>query len=500
MRRALLAGSLAMLVLVSLAPARAQVAPCAKAVPLVVAGVVATAKCRSNDLGGITDFSYYVPRACSKNHRCPVLYLLHGFGGDPTDVMGTAGKPSMYVRALSSDPVTGRKKSPIDFILIAPDGRTVHAGADTPKPGQDSYWVDWNPRYWKRPPRFEHFVTSELRSLVERSFPTVAAREWRAILGVSLGGFGSFKLAFQHPDLYASAGSISGALNFLVAPDVQPIGPGTPGLGGAPAPLPHAHAPRLVTTPPGFPYGDPFGAFGDLTADEAYFRGNNALDLAINARGLGLRFFHNDLLPQDPSDLSDPGSYAGGEIFESLVFPMNLEMRAALTQDGIPFDYELHHGNHSDPFRIAYIRKQLEWQYARASHAGHLLRSYVPASFDYRSIRSDFSVWGWTALIAQRPQEEFLTLWDVSKRGLSVTGSGAVTITTPPLRSLTGFTLTGSKGAPSMVHLSDGRFRISFNMGSSENVADERGGSTGIPNTSNTVKICFGYRGARPAC
>src|SRR5205807_4315596 len=132
-----------------------------------------------------------------------------------------------------------------------------------------------------------------LRSLVDRSFPTVAAREWRAILGVSLGGFGSFKLAFQHPDLYASAGSISGALNFLVAPDVQPIGPGAPGVGGAPAPLPYAHTPRIMTTPPGFPYGDPFGAFGDLTADEAYYRGNNPLDLAINARGVALRFYHN---------------------------------------------------------------------------------------------------------------------------------------------------------------------------------------------------------------
>src|SRR2546423_684954 len=116
---------------------------------------------------------------------------LHGRAHDPAKCCGMK-------RAL-------RKGSAAVLVLVS----LGPAGA--PKAGQDSYWIDWNPRYWKRPPKFEQFVTSELRSLVDRSFPTVAAREWRAILGVSLGGFGSFKLAFQHPDLYASAGSISGA-------------------------------------------------------------------------------------------------------------------------------------------------------------------------------------------------------------------------------------------------------------------------------------------------
>src|SRR5437870_1827929 len=64
--------------------------------------------------GVTTPVSYYVPSACTSDNRCPVLYLLHGFGGDYKGMLGTPAdhrpghdardKPSAWVRALDSGP------------------------------------------------------------------------------------------------------------------------------------------------------------------------------------------------------------------------------------------------------------------------------------------------------------------------------------------------------------------------------------------------------------
>jgi S-formylglutathione hydrolase FrmB len=468
--------------------ARAAAPSCGTPLSGLTIGSIATASCASDDLGGATTFSYYIPSLCNATTRCPVLYLLHGFGGDYRSMLGSAEHPSAYARALTKDPITGADLPDIPFIVIAPDGRTVQ----TIKPGappadQESFWVDWNPRYWTNPPRFEAFVTDELLHLVDRSFPTIATREGRAILGQSLGGFGSFKLAFQHPDLYATAGSISGALNILVAPDLQPIGAGPDGVGGAPVPTTYVHPPRIITTPPGFPYGDPFGAFGDPTTDEAYFRGNNPLDLAMNGAGVALRFFHNDAVP-GPDDLADPASYFSPQLLETLVLPMNFEMREALTQHGIPFEYELHPGIHKGVYWDPYIRAQLEWQYARVSHPGAALKPYKPASFDYRSIKNDFSVWGWRFHVDRTP-EEFLTLRDISSAGMTVTGSGVVTFVTPRLHAGSAV-IDGATG--SVTPQPGGRMRITIDLGPSY-PTDERAGASGVPAVLRTAHICFVY-------
>jgi len=479
-----------------------------------VSGVVTRTACHSDALGGDASFSYFVPPECTAGNRCPVLYLLHGFGNDDREMLGTTSQPSDYVKDLeTSDPARR-----LSFVLVAPEGRTVEqAGAckDRPAADEESFWVNWNPRYWPAgcAPRFEDHVIRELIPLVDRSFPVNATRAGRAILGVSLGGYGSFKLALQHPDVFANAGSISGALNILVAPDVQPLGPGMPGTGGAPVHTTYVHPPHLIHTPPGFPYGDPFGAFGDPVADEAYYRGNQPLDLAIDAHATGpscaapagnhnggfcvpLRFFHNDTIARNPNDLTDPRALIGDEALETVVMPMNQEMRLALKQDGIPFTYELHPGTHSLEYWAPYIRAQLQWQYARVSHPGAPLALQDPASFDYRSIDHDFSAWGWNVHVDRTPKE-FLTLWNASRSGVTVTGSGTVTVTTPAY-GVTGVTVTGGKG-PVRVALAGGRATVTFTIGPSY-PTDERAGASGIPEIDGTVRLCFTYGPATAAC
>ncbi len=61
---------------------------------------------------------------------------------------------------------------------------------------------------------FETLITSDLIEFVENTFPVVRSREGRAVCGLSMGGYGAFKLALKHPDLFCTAVSFSGALAF----------------------------------------------------------------------------------------------------------------------------------------------------------------------------------------------------------------------------------------------------------------------------------------------
>src|SRR5438477_5842974 len=79
-------------------PARAAdcAAPPTTSTPMtVVVGVVACQELTSHLLGdGVAaPFEYYVPPQCDPalTRKCPVLYLLHGFGGDFTEMLDGPG-------------------------------------------------------------------------------------------------------------------------------------------------------------------------------------------------------------------------------------------------------------------------------------------------------------------------------------------------------------------------------------------------------------------------
>jgi S-formylglutathione hydrolase FrmB len=61
--------------------------------------------------------------------------------------------------------------------------------------------------------RYEDYIVNDLIADVERRFPTLPGRSNRAIVGVSMGGFGAVKIALRHPDLFVFAGGISSAID-----------------------------------------------------------------------------------------------------------------------------------------------------------------------------------------------------------------------------------------------------------------------------------------------
>ncbi len=441
----------------------------------VVVGQVACQEVTSDLLGdGIgVPFEYYVPPACDPINgvKCPTLYLLHGFGGGLTSMLGQAGtNSSPWIQAQTKRPPAGFESTPwryadpktwgtaadIPMILVAPMGQTQPGGYG-PQPGLDSYWADWNPRYAAGgdqqryntpPPRFESFILDELAPFVERNLPAGKGRDYRAIGGVSLGGYGSYKNGLQHPDEWTSMLSVSGAHTFLFAPSPQPGAVTLPAGVQPPVPVTFTPLPPASGAAAGAPLPSQVGTFitavtalGDPAADNAYFRGNMPTDLAMNARAynadgsqaFGINGFVNDMTPAQTLD-GDPSAASsdiGSTPFENVVFPMNVDMEAAFTGQNVERTFAIHRGNHSDRYRNAWYRGLEEFAYARLRHPDSTgPKADPPKVFDYRSINNDFSIWDWEFHVERQPVE-FLTLRSVSCSSITLQGTGVVTFVVP---------------------------------------------------------------------
>jgi hypothetical protein len=275
-------------------------------------------------------------------------------------------------------------------------------------------------------------LVRELVPFVESHFPTGAGREWRAIGGVSLGGYGAYKDGLQHPDTFTSMLSVSGALNFLFTPYLDPpqraaalLRLALPGkLANA---LPYTRLPALARFVPPTALPPQAGTFltallalGDPVADHTAFRGNTPRDLAMNGHDLGVDGFVNDTIPRQQSDIGDVTSQA----FEDLVFPMNVDMELAFNDERVTHTFAVHQGLHSSDYRNAWYRGLLEYASARFG------RTSAPRSFQYRTTSTDFSIWGWQVDVARQPVE-FLDLRGVSCHAISLEGTGRITVTVP---------------------------------------------------------------------
>jgi S-formylglutathione hydrolase FrmB len=492
---------------------------------LVTGAVACQELTDSEDLLGpgiAVPFEYYVPPACTASSPCPVLYLLHGFGGSYSEMLGTPGTDPAslaWVAAETKEPPPGFEADPwnyadpsswisppglehLDMILVAPLGQTLPGGWG-PKAQMDSYWVNWNPRYAlggdqqrypTPPPRFASFVTGELPAFVDSYLPAGQGRDEQAIAGVSLGGYGAYDLGLQHPDLYSVMMAVSGAMNFLFAPAPQPGTVTLPVGVQPPFPVSYERLPAATGAITGLGLPPELGTFttaltalGDPVADQAYFRGNMPTDLAMNGRAfagdgqqvLGIDDFWNDMVPEqgaqqllgtgNPSGL---GNDVSSEPFENIVFPMNLDMEAAFAQQGVANTFAIHPGNHSDTYRNAWFRSLEQFAYDRLVHpdgGGNL--PPAPAVFDYRTISTDFSVWGWH-FVVQRQPVEFLTLRSVSCDGLTLQGTGTVTVRVPPSCG------TGYRGAP--------RFEVDLGPGQA---TDEPLDASATPLYGRTVRV-----------
>jgi putative tributyrin esterase len=138
---------------------------------------------QSAALGKAMSYRVLLPEAYDRSlRRYPVLYLLHGLGGDYTD-WTTRTNVADYSRALA-------------LIIVMPDGG-------------NQWWTnaaDGSARY-------EDYLANDLPAEVVKKFRTINSRYGRAIAGLSMGGYGALKLALKRPAAFSVAASFSGAFN-----------------------------------------------------------------------------------------------------------------------------------------------------------------------------------------------------------------------------------------------------------------------------------------------
>ena len=125
-----------------------------------------------------------------EGRRFPVLYLLHGYGGNNESWVNNT-----TIKELAEE---------YGVIVVCPDGGFSSWYVDSP---EDPAW------------RYETFVSKELISEIDRRYPTLPRSESRAIAGFSMGGHGALYLAFRHPDLFGTAVSLSGGVDLRPFPE-----------------------------------------------------------------------------------------------------------------------------------------------------------------------------------------------------------------------------------------------------------------------------------------
>jgi endo-1,4-beta-xylanase len=137
-----------------------------------------------------TDVGYNVflpPDYATSGQRYPVIYFLHGAGGNENSDAG--GFSALVRKAVDA------KKIPA-VICVFPNGG-MSGYRDNPAANVMG----------------ETLIVKELVPLIDSTYRTRPTREGRAIGGFSMGGGGAVRLALKYPDLFSRAASWAGALS-----------------------------------------------------------------------------------------------------------------------------------------------------------------------------------------------------------------------------------------------------------------------------------------------
>jgi enterochelin esterase-like enzyme len=159
----------------------------------------------SKSVGTRRHMNVYTPPGYTPEKKLPVLYLLHGIGGDETEWQRFA-QPEVLLDNLIAD----GKAAPM--IVVMPNGRAQKD--DRPKGD-----------VFKHAPAFAVFEQDLLQDVIptiEARYAVQADREHRALAGLSMGGGQSLNFGLGHPELFSWVGGFSSAPNMRKSADLLP--------------------------------------------------------------------------------------------------------------------------------------------------------------------------------------------------------------------------------------------------------------------------------------
>jgi len=145
----------------------------------------------------------YTPAGYDRNDRktkYPVLYLLHGGGGDE-DAWATLGRTCQILDNLIAE---GKAKP---MFVVMPNGNPGQYAAQTlgiPEKTDIKHYASGFDNYSS--------LAADIVPFIEKNYPVIKNRKGRAVAGLSMGGGQSFFIAFRNVDLFANVGVFSSGL------------------------------------------------------------------------------------------------------------------------------------------------------------------------------------------------------------------------------------------------------------------------------------------------
>jgi len=142
----------------------------------------------------------YLPPHYSADRKYPVLYLLHGIGGNEREWSGY-----VHADAIVDNLIAAGKATPM--IVVMPNGRAL-ADDRSPAPGQT-----YSPQNAEGFAKFERDLLDCLIPAIQAKYSADTNREQRALAGLSMGGGQSLNFGLKHLDTFAWVGGFSSAPN-----------------------------------------------------------------------------------------------------------------------------------------------------------------------------------------------------------------------------------------------------------------------------------------------
>jgi len=173
----------------------------------VAQGKIDSITYKSNTVGTNRKALIYTPPGYSKSKKYPVLYLLHGIGGDEKEWFN-GGQPQVILDNLFAQ----GKVEPM--IVVLPNGRAIkddRATGNIMAPDKVAGFA-----------AFENDLLNDLIPFVEKKYPVLQDREHRAIAGLSMGGGQSLNFGLGNLDRFAWVGGFSSAPNTKRAEELFP--------------------------------------------------------------------------------------------------------------------------------------------------------------------------------------------------------------------------------------------------------------------------------------
>lgn len=150
--------------------------------------------------------SVYLPAAYDGKKKFPVLYLLHGSGGDETAWL-ELGKTARIMDNLIA------RGEAVPMIVVMPNGNIGAQAAPGETPANLAFrpvMSNQIPSNYKNGTYEASF--GEIVSFIDGRYKTVRNRQSRAVAGLSMGGFHSLYISLNHPDLFSWTGLFSAGL------------------------------------------------------------------------------------------------------------------------------------------------------------------------------------------------------------------------------------------------------------------------------------------------